>query len=204
MKNLVKQIEKLKDSEISAVIFKRMKEFERVEDLFHELCFCLMTANFKAEKSIEIQKEIGQGFYNLTQEELATELKRMGHRFWPQRAERIVKARELKEDLNELKEKSSKEARDWLVRNVKGLGFKEASHYLRNVGCKDLAIIDFHIIDLLNDHNIINFDRKKKSLTPRQYLEIEKVLKEIGKKVGLNLAELDLYLWYIETGKVLK
>ena len=34
--------------------------------------------------------------------------------------------------------------------------------------------------------------------------QIEEKLRRLSKPVGLNLAELDLYLWYLETGKVLK
>lgn len=81
---------------------------------------------------------------------------------------------------------------------------KEASHFLRNIGYKNLAIIDFHIIDLLVKENLIKFDRKKKSLTKNKYLEFEKILKNLAEKCQVNLAELDLYLWYLETGKVLK
>jgi N-glycosylase/DNA lyase len=35
-------------------------------------------------------------------------------------------------------------------------------------------------------------------------LEIEEVLKELSEKTNINLGELDLYLWYEETGKILK
>jgi len=37
-----------------------------------------------------------------------------------------------------------------------------------------------------------------------KYLEIENLLREIAKETNLHLGELDLYLWYMETGKVLK
>ena len=90
--------------------------------------------------------------------------------------------------------------REWLVKNVKGLGMKEASHFLRNIGFKDLAIIDFHIVDILVENKIIN---KPKNLN-KEYIKIEEKLRGIAKKVKLSLAELDLYLWYMETGKVLK
>lgn len=198
MEELISKIEELKKNEISKVILSRMKEFESVEDHFMELCFCLMTANFQAEKCIFLQKEIGEGFRTLSEEELATKLKEMGHRFWPQRAERIVLAREL-----ELPKVWDRNSREWLVKNVKGLGLKESSHFLRNIGVKDVAIIDFHIIDLLVEHSLIE-KPSSKSITPKRYLEIENVLKKLGERVGLSLAELDLYLWYIETGKVLK
>jgi N-glycosylase/DNA lyase len=208
MENLINRIENLKNSSFSKLVFQRIKEFEelgkeREESVFSELCFCLLTANFQAEKCIEIQKDIGRGFGFLPEKELADKLKKAGHRFWPQRAERIVKARACKKDLcNLVIKKSGKEMRDWLVENISGLGMKEASHFLRNIGYKDVAIIDFHVIDLLLREGVIS--ENPKSLSRQKYLEIEDVLKGIGNRVGLNLAELDLYLWYIETGKILK
>lgn len=204
---LIDEIEKLKDSEVGELIRGRIREFEEVgrskeDKVFSELCFCLLTANFQAEKCIRIQKDMGRGFEILPEEELAKKLKEVGHRFWPQRAERIVKARECKTELCEAVFKTSGgEMRKWLVENVKGLGMKEASHFLRNIGYKDVAIIDFHILDLLEREGLIE---RPKTLTSNKYIEIEEVLRGFGKKVGLNLAELDLYLWYIETGKVLK
>jgi N-glycosylase/DNA lyase len=35
-------------------------------------------------------------------------------------------------------------------------------------------------------------------------MEIEKILKTIATQTNLTLAELDLYLWYMETGKIFK
>ena len=87
------------------------------------------------------------------------------------------------------------------MKHVRGLGWKEASHFLRNIGYTDFAIIDFHIIDVLTKYNIIE---KPTVLTKRKYLEIEEFLRKIARKSDLNLAELDLYLWYMETGKILK
>ena len=196
MESLVNRIIKLKEEDVSEVIRGRIREFENVENIFHELCFCLMTANFQAEKSIFIQKEIGEGFVTLSKENLAIRLKELGHRFWPQRAECIFVARNLN-----LNKEWSKESRQWLIENVKGFGMKESSHFLRNIGVKDVAIIDFHIIDLLVAEELI---QRPKSLSRKKYLEIEEVLIKLANKVNLSLAELDLYLWYIETGKVLK
>ena len=196
MESLVNRIIKLKEEDISEVIKGRIREFENVENIFHELCFCLMTANFQAEKSIFIQKEIGEGFVTLSKENLAIRLKELGHRFWPQRAECIFVARNLN-----LNKEWSKESRQWLIENVKGFGMKESSHFLRNIGVKDIAIIDFHIVDLLVAEGLI---QRPKSLSREKYLEIEDVLIGLANKVNLSLAELDLYLWYIETGKVLK
>jgi N-glycosylase/DNA lyase len=207
MPTLTKQIENLKNSPIKEVVDNRIKEFEQAgksqqDKVFSELCFCLLTANFQAEKCIKIQSDMGRGFEIMSQEELAKKLKEVGHRFWPQRAERIVEARECKTELCQMVFKSSgQEMRNWLVENVKGLGMKESSHFLRNIGYKDLAIIDFHIIDLLERESLIE---RPKTITPKKYLEIEQILDKLSKEVNLNLAELDLYLWYLETGKILK
>lgn len=207
MSKIIEQIKKLKKSQIKEIIDQRMKEFEsfgseKQDKVFSELCFCLLTANFQAEKCIQIQHEMARDFDIIPKEELAKKLKEIGHRFWPQRADRIVEARECKTELCSMVfKKSGQEMRDWLVKNVKGLGMKESSHFLRNVGYKDLAIIDFHIIDLLEREGLIE---RPKTITPKKYLEIEQVLAKLGKEVELNLAELDLYLWYIETGKILK
>jgi N-glycosylase/DNA lyase len=199
------QVNKVRNSEVRDVIEKRLLEFALIKDeeLFEELCFCLMTANFRADKCVEIQGKIGDGFHDWSEERLALELKAMGHRFWPQRAQRIVLARELKKDILGIRDLDSKVARDFLVKNVKGLGLKESSHFLRNVGVLDVAIIDFHIVDLLVREGLIERPSSK-SITPRKYLEIEDSLRVLGKKLSMNLAELDLYLWYIETGNILK
>ena len=210
MKQILSKIEKVKKEQpIKAIINSRIKEFEKIlheknkERIFSELCFCLLTANFQAEKSIKLQNELLQDFFKTNEQELARKLKEKGHRFWPQRASHIIKAREHKEILHKfiLENKDPAEIRIWLAENVNGLGMKESSHFLRNIGYKDFAIIDFHIVDLLVAENLI---QKPKTLTPKRYLEIENVLKEIAKKANLSQAELDLYLWYIETGKVLK
>ncbi|MFH0752543.1 MAG: N-glycosylase/DNA lyase [archaeon] len=191
MRKLLGEIEKLKESSVKSLVDSRIGEFSKNKDLFSELCFCLLTANFNAERSIRIQKEVGDGFSKLSKTKLAKKLKELGHRFPNARAGYIVEARKHKLIAD----------REWLVNNVNGLGYKEASHFLRNIGNEDSAIIDFHIIDLLVKHNLI---KRPKSLTKVVYLQIEDLLRSISQKVDLNLAELDLYLWYLEAGKVLK
>ncbi len=195
---LFKLIGKLKKSDIKDLIDERIRQFKSVKDkgedsLFIELCFCLMTANFDAARAIKIQNDIGKGFLTLSEKDLAKELKRLGHRFPNTRAKYIAEAR--------THAKSLKLDRDWLATNIKGLGYKESSHFLRNVGCDDCAIIDFHIIDVLVKNNMI---RRPKTLNRQKYLEIEKILKKLADASGLTLAELDFYLWYMETGKILK
>lgn len=78
---------------------------------------------------------------------------------------------------------------------------KESSHFLRNIGYFDVAIIDKHIINLLVSEELIE---KPKTISVKKYLDIEKLLRELAYKTELTLGELDLYLWSEETGKILK
>ncbi len=208
MKDLIKSIESLKNSNISNVVDTRIKQFISVKkkgipEIFKELCFCIMTANCGAAKCIEVNDRIDKGFLNLTEEELVNKFKEYGYRFPNIRAKYIVEARNYIFELESIINSNVDEIklREWVVKNIKGLGYKEASHFLRNIGYRNLAIIDFHIVDLLVEYELIE---NPKSMTKRKYLEIENVLKQIGRELDLNLAKLDLYLWYKETGKVLK
>lgn len=202
MKKLLETIRELKQSEVKNLVNNRINEFKQNNKTFEELCFCILTANFDAEKCIKIQSRIGDGFLVLNENELQNKLKELGCRFH-NRASYIVEARKHKDSLKDILNNSNtdNEKREWLVKNVKGLGYKEASHFLRNIGYENFAIIDFHILDLLAKNKLIE---KPKAINKAKYLEIEKILKDIAKKARLNLAELDLYLWYLETGKVLK
>lgn len=208
MHELINSIEKLKKSEVSKIIDKRIKQFSvirdcSIEDIFIEMCFCIMTANCGAEKCIEIHELIDKDFLNLSEIDLVKAFRDYGYRFPNVRANYIIESRKyinkLKNELNCFTDELH--LRDWIVKNIKGLGYKEASHFLRNSGFNNYAIIDFHIVDLLVKHDLIE---RPKTMTKSKYLEIENVLKELGNKLHLNMAELDLYLWYMETGKVLK
>lgn len=205
-KDLLNKVRGLMASSLGKEVEMRVAEFQAVGEAdeqrwFSELCFCLLTANFTAEGGIFIQKAVGDGFVTLGEEELAKRLAGLGHRFPNARARYIVLARE---KLGTLKKfvsgfESGKVAREWVL-GVKGLGMKEASHFLRNVGFRDVAIIDRHVLNLLYEHCLV----EDKQLNWERYLQIERLLEGIASELGLDLARLDLYLWFLKTGKVLK
>ncbi len=208
MQKIIQLIEDLKKSDIRKVIGQRMKEFEEMgkksdNEIFKELCFCFLTANFSAHGGIKIQNAVGDGFLHLNEKELSGLLAKNGHRFPNARAKFIAESQKHKDNIKQILGAFSedKNARNWLADNIKGLGMKEASHFLRNIGRKNVAIIDFHIVDLLVRNKLIE---KSKTITKKKYLEIEALLKDLADEVGMPLGELDLYLWYKETGKVLK
>jgi len=96
------------------------------------------------------------------------------------------------------------ELRNWLAEEVLGLGLKEASHFLRNIGKSDnkVAILDRHILNLMVENNYL--ETKPKILSKKTYLEIESKFNELAKDIKMSPAELDLYMWYMKTGQVLK
>ncbi|MFP4467259.1 MAG: N-glycosylase/DNA lyase [Candidatus Goldiibacteriota bacterium] len=95
------------------------------------------------------------------------------------------------------------EMREWLAKNIKGYGYKEASHFLRNIGfVDDIAILDRHILKNLKLMGVIK--EVPASITPGAYLDIEKKMQKFSTKHGIPMAALDLVLWYREAGKIFK
>ena len=84
------------------------------------------------------------------------------------------------------------------------MGYKEASHFLRNIGfADDLAILDRHILKNLKIFGII--EEIPKSLSKKKYLEIEKAMKKFAiEKVKVPVAHLDFLFWYLFNGEIFK
>ncbi len=200
----IQEFKNLKTKNLTTFDFKPFLDIEPYQaDIFSEASFCILTANSSAALGIKIQKEVGiEGFKNYPLQKLYEIIASKGHRFAMQRAERIVALREKEPLLLELaKYKDGKEAREILVKEVKGYGYKESSHFLRNIGFDDVAIIDRHISRFLFEHGLV---KPRKTITKKVYLECEEALEKISQDFGLTQAELDLYIFYIKTKKVLK
>ena len=193
-------------------IKRRLKEFEKIgngsdEEIFAELCFCLCTPQSKAKVCGDFLEKIKRNgiLFNGTESEIK---KFMKVRFRNNKSRYIVEARKLFKESGKIKIKNKligdpKEVREWLVKNVKGLGMKEASHFLRNIGMgKNLAILDRHILKNLQKYGVIN--EIPKTLTKRNYLEIEQKMRQFSKRIGISMNELDLLFWSEETGEIFK
>ncbi|MGC8585262.1 MAG: N-glycosylase/DNA lyase [Thermoplasmata archaeon] len=206
VKELILKINEIKPK-INGVVRERLEKFRSFEKLddkfwFSELVFCILTANTSAEMGIKIQNSISpEEFASLSYEELRDRLKSLKYRFYNTRARYIyenqVYAGRIKDTVKSL-EKDEK--RNWLIENIKGFGFKESSHFLRNVGFFDYAIIDKHIFNLMREYNLTD-DIK---INSKNYIILEGILRDLSKIFSMSLGELDLYLWYLKTGKVLK
>ena len=77
---LIKNIERLKNSEVKNLVDIRIKEFEKAksskDEVFKELCFCILAANSTAERCICVHEKIGNKFLTLNENNLQKELKR--------------------------------------------------------------------------------------------------------------------------------
>lgn len=191
-----------KDCEL---INQRLKEFKAIHKesnlkWFSELCFCILTAQAQAKRALLIEKELAiSGYLEKTQEEITNVLKSFGHRFHNNKAKYIVLARRYAYNIKDiLQSMNTIQAREFLVKEIKGIGYKEASHFLRNVGYSDVAIIDRHIVKFLFKYDFIN--EIPKTITKKTYLDLENCLKQFN----IPQDKLDLMIWCHMTGTVLK
>ena len=97
-KDLLRSIEDLKRGKVGRLVETRLCEFgemggESSREIFKELSFCMLCANYAAERSIEIQKALGDDFLNLSEAELRARLVDLGYRFPNVRAKYIAEAR---------------------------------------------------------------------------------------------------------------
>jgi len=199
-----------------SAIERRLEDFRRIgrteEDrLFEELCFCILAAQTGARRSDAAIAALRDAdlLWSGESSDIASFL-RHRTRFHNHKAAFIVHARErfstdgdgrLATTLGSFA--SSKDARTWLVREVDGLGLKEASHFLRNTGRgEDLAILDRHILRNLIRHGVIR--RLPATLTAKRYLEIESRMERFARDVEIPMAALDLVFWSRETGEIFK
>ena len=208
--------ELIKLHEIKGVeIKRRLQEFKEVfnqnnERVLAELAFCLCTPQSKATVCWNAIESLMKNnlLYIGTAEQIKPFLNAV--RFSEKKSKYIVAARELFTENGKLKIKEKIklindvfELREWLVENVKGLGMKESSHFLRNIGFShNLAILDRHILKNLKELKVI--DEIPKSLTKKKYLEIEQKMKAFAKRISIPLDNLDLLLWSKETGEIFK
>ena len=188
-------------------IQNRLADFRNIpktpESLFAELVFCLLTPQSKAVECDKAVKRLlaSNALLEGTEAQVNPHVRPI--RFHNQKTKSIVEARKHATKLPALLSMPPLEAREWLVSNVRGLGYKEASHFLRNVGRgEELAILDRHVLKNLAKHGAI--EEIPKTLTKKRYMEIEQKMKEFSQKVSIPLAHLDLLFWSEEAGRIFK
>lgn len=201
---------------ICGAVDDRIAEFRKIgmlgsnRKLFIELVFCLLTPQSGARRcGIALNNLIKKGcLFKGCFEDICPELNIV--RFKNNKSRYILEARAafLSPGRNSLRRildglASVPEKREWLARNVKGMGYKEASHFLRNIGYgDDIAILDRHVLRNMALLGLI--DEIPGSISGRRYLELEGILRRFSRRIGVPLGHLDFVLWYKETGDIFK
>lgn len=203
----MKQLHDLINSDFKIDVERKKEEFlsfrrKSGEDIFFELCYCFLTANTSAELGIKMQESLGlQPFINSPQDQLTQQLKNARYRFYNTRGKFIVQSRWIIDELPVLLNHPDPWfKREFLVETLKGIGYKEASHFLRNTGSFEFAILDKHIVRMLDPE----FSRSGKALDRKHYYIYEKKFNAMAREMGMEPGILDLYMWKIATNKLIK
>jgi N-glycosylase/DNA lyase len=192
-------------------------ELRRAADdarLFEELVFCIFTAGASARMGLNSVERVRPHLEAGDHRSLAEALTGT-HRYPVARAGYIAHTREfLREDcclrLREKLESFGDDhdaRRDFFAasRGVKGIGYKEASHFLRNIGYRGYAILDKHILRALHEFGVLDSpDPAKWAATKKKYLAAEGIMRKFAADVRIDFDELDLLLWSNKTGEILK
>jgi N-glycosylase/DNA lyase len=196
----------------------RLREFRRVWQtasdarLWEEMVYCIFTAGASAKMGLRSVEAVRPLLAKGPRQAMTRALVAAGaHRFPNARPAYVVTTRDylqssfsmrLRERLNSFRDPF--ERRDWLATEprIKGLGYKEASHYLRNVGFKGYSILDKHIVRCLAELGVI--ESPKPPANRQRYLETESRMRQFAAATGIDFDELDLVLWSMKTGEILK
>ncbi len=196
----------------------RLREFRQVWQtatdarLWEEMVYCIFTAGASAKmglRSVEaIRPLLAEGHPDAMTRALVSA---GAHRFPNARPVYVVTTRDylqvsfsmkLRKRLKSFSDPV--ERRDWLATEprIKGLGYKESSHYLRNIGFKGYSILDKHIVRCLAELGVV--DSPKPPANRSRYLDTETKMRQFSGEVGIDFDELDLVLWSMKTGEILK
>ena len=197
-------------------IRKKLEEFENVirsapsEVIFEELVFCIFTAGASAKMGLRALDSVRDILIYSGENEIKKRLQGV-YRFPNVRSKYIIHTRKYLSRRYGLKLKplllsfeDPIERRDFFALNkdIKGLGFKEASHFLRNIGFRGYAILDKHILQCLYELGITECSRPPRSRS--EYMEIENKMKRFFEENNFDFDEMDLFLWSEKTGQILK
>ncbi len=197
-------------------ISKRLKGFKEIwergneEDIFAELVFCLLTPGSRARSAWSCVERLRAKDLLLhgNHTQIAHELNIVRYRnnktlYILQARERFSKNGKIFIKAKILNSGNIQEKREWLVSCIKGIGYKEASHFLRNIGfSENLAILDRHVLKNLLLLGVI--EEVPKSLTRIRYITIEKLMMGLSQRIEIPLNHLDFVLWFKETGEIFK
>ena len=207
---------------------RKIWETSREEELWKELCFCILSGNVSYELATSTTEKLYEkGFLdydwilksssafskmfefldssNFEPRKKNGDLRK--YRYPKKRAQEIVKAARTIYSSNSIKQiliddEDDVNIRSYFYHNISGLGIKESSHFLRNIGFTDsLAIIDVHVMNFLKELYLVE-KIDNSTLSEKNYIIIERIIQNLSDYHGLNLAIFDLAIWYYMRSKV--
>jgi N-glycosylase/DNA lyase len=194
----------------------RLAEFAEVgrtgadERLFEELTFCIYTAGASARMGLRCVESARPVLMTGSKADIQRALE--GRHRWPDgRGAYVYETREYLREVCGLRMRellasfeSAEARRDFFAANpgVRGLGYKEGSHFLRNIGYRGYSILDKHVLARLHEFGAI--ESPKPPTTKKRYVALEESMKLFAESIDINFDELDLLLWYTKTGEILK
>lgn len=196
-------------------IDRRLEEFKSNYNLdderfFGEMVFCMLTPQTKAHAGWNATLSLlGSTALFSNDEAIPDILSKSGVRFHKNKTRYILENREKfypnTRHLISLYFKENDtivDVRNALKRDVKGWGYKEASHFLRNIGFgEELAILDRHILRTLVSHDVIS---EIPGNLDKEYLNIEQKMIEFSNDMGIPQDAMDLVIWYSVNGEFFK
>ena len=197
------ELYEFRKEEIRSRLLEFKETFQKANDLgiFHELSFCILSSGVGPRIAGQCMSAIGKELIDGKENEL---LGRIGaiHKYAENASRYIVFTREyLKEEHGFLLKslvssfEDSVERRDFFAKNpgIKGLGYMQASHFLRNLGFSGYAILDRNNLAALFELGITS--EAKYPLSKKRYVETENLMTDCAQKLGMSLDEFDLLLW---------
>ncbi|MCY4379921.1 MAG: hypothetical protein OXC39_08885 [Candidatus Dadabacteria bacterium] len=197
------ELYELKKEEIQNRLLEFKQAFQEADDrqIFRELSFCILSSGVGPKIAGQCMSAIGEKLADGEEDEL---LERIGaiHKYAENASRYIVFTREylkkehgflLKSLVSSFEDRV--ERREFFAKNpgIKGLGYMQASHFLRNLGFSGYAILDRNNLASLSELGVIG--ETKYPLTKKRYLETESLMAEAAHELGISLDELDLLLW---------
>jgi N-glycosylase/DNA lyase len=204
--------------DIQAVLEVNKKEARHDEsDLWQELCSCILSSQVPYELAVQYGRAIAQSEIlsrRPSGDDMATALEvvlrtpvslvsgpRL-YRFPASKAAQIAKTyRTVLATSGSLHSlllafNSPQEGRAWFALNACGLGPKQASMFLRNVGLSyDLAVLDRHVLSYMRTQRLITRDATVAHLEP--YARVERKLIRHARDLGQLVGHLDWAIWIV-------
>lgn len=193
----------LRKEEIGSRLSEFKETFQKADDLqvFHELSFCILSSGVGPKIAGQCMRAIEEKLADGEEDELLGCIEAI-HKYAENASRYIVFTREylkkehgflLKSLVSSFEDRAQR--RDFFAKNpgIKGLGYMQASHFLRNLGFSGYAILDRNNLASLSELGIIG--EAKYPLSKKRYIETENLMADAAGKLGMSLDEFDLLLW---------